>query len=119
MRLPLSSCKSAAGTRRSKLIYVSCRTITLLNNNPSSNLPQHSNLLEESISIADNIPEAKGSEARAQHKLSQLYDTLGNAEKSQECKDMAKKAAAEVLGATPNAAFSENDYDNMVLWMLW
>lgn len=71
------------------------------------------------MSIAENIPEAKGYEARAQFKLSRLYEGLGNGEKSQEYEIAAKKARKEISYDTPETELTEKDYDSLVLWMLW
>lgn len=78
-----------------------------------------SNLLEESVSIAENIPEAKGYEARAQFRLSRLYQALGNSEKSQQFEVEAKKARMEISHDSSDINFTDKDYDDLVLWMLW
>jgi hypothetical protein len=71
------------------------------------------------VSIAENIPEAKGSEARAQFRLSLVYKALGNGEKSQQYEIAAKKARAEIINDTLTTDLTEKDYDRLVLWMLW
>jgi hypothetical protein len=78
-----------------------------------------SNLLEESVSIAENIPEAKSYEARAQFRLSWLYRQLDNGEKSHQCEIAAKNARMEILQDTSDTDLTEKDYDDLVLWMLW
>jgi hypothetical protein len=78
-----------------------------------------SNLLEESVSIAENIPEAKGYEARAHFRLSRLYMTLGNGERSHQCEVAAKKVRTEISQDSSDTDFTEKDYDALVLWMLW
>lgn len=77
------------------------------------------NLLEESVSIAENIPEAKGCQARALFKLSQLHRKLGDAEKSQRCGLAAKKARLEIGGVAADKELAQEDYEGLVLWMLW
>ena len=79
----------------------------------------YSNLLEESVSIAEAIPEAKGYEARAQFRLSRLYKALGNEEKSEQYEIAAKKAHGEISHNNLGPDFTEKDYDSLVLWMLW
>lgn len=71
------------------------------------------------MSIAENIPEAKGYEARAQFSLSRLYKALGNEEKSQRYGIAAKKARGEISDDTLETDLTEKDYDSLVLWMLW
>lgn len=71
------------------------------------------------MSIAENIPEAKGYEARAQFRLSRLYKRLGNGEKCQEYEIAAKKAREEISHDNLETELTEKDYDSLVLWMLW
>jgi hypothetical protein len=71
------------------------------------------------VSIAENIPEAKGYEARAQFRLSRLYKILANEEKCQQYEIAARKARSEITHNTLNTDLTEKDYDNLVLWMLW
>jgi hypothetical protein len=78
-----------------------------------------SNLLEESVSIAGNIPEARDYETRAQFRLSRLYRALGNSEKSHQCKVEAKKARIDISHDSPDSNFTDKNYDDLVLWMLW
>ena len=67
------------------------------------------------MSIAENIPEAKGYEARAHFRLSRLYKAFGNEEKSEQYRIAAKKTR----GDTDRTDLTEKDYDSLVLWMLW
>ena len=71
------------------------------------------------MSIAENIPEAKGYEARAQFRLSRLYKALGNGEKSQQYEISAKKTRGEISHDALGSELTEKDFDNLVLWMLW
>lgn len=69
-------------------------------------------LLEESVSITENITEAKGYRTRAHFRLSQLYSQLDNGENSQQCENAAKKGIAQNGSDTD---LTNKHYDNCVI----
>lgn len=79
------------------------------------------NLLEESVSIAENISdEAGGYLARAKFKLAQIYDALNEVERARVCREAAESIRRRISSdAVTNSDASEEAYDKLVLWMLW
>lgn len=77
------------------------------------------NLLEESVSIAENLVEAEGYLARACFKLSQIYGQLGNAERQKYYMERAETIRRRICNKDKFPEASEEAYDSLVLWMLW
>lgn len=77
------------------------------------------NLLEESVSIAENIgEEARGYLARANFKLAQIYDALNEVERARVCQEAAESIRRRISGDAVTDA-SQEAYDKLVPWMLW
>ena len=79
----------------------------------------HRNLLEECVSIAENSSEARGYLARANFKLAELHAKLGNVQRSKACKQAARMMRQEISGDMSMSSDTQEDYDKLVLWMLW
>jgi hypothetical protein len=77
------------------------------------------NLLEESVSITENLPEAEGYLARASFKLAQIYGQLGNGERQKHYMAAAETIRKRLSGKEPLPEPSEEAYSSLVLWMLW
>jgi hypothetical protein len=77
------------------------------------------NLLEESVSTAENLVEAEGYLARACFKLSQIYGQLGNAERQTHYMEKAETIRKRICNKDKFPEASEEAYDSLVLWMLW
>ncbi|KAI9846534.1 MAG: hypothetical protein M1837_003955 [Sclerophora amabilis] len=77
------------------------------------------NLLGESVSIAENLPETGGYLARSYCKLGHIHAALGNAERSRVCKEAAEATRQKILGLSMPQDVSDESYDKLVLWMLW
>lgn len=79
-----------------------------------------SNFLEESILIANNIPEGIGYEARSMFKLSQIYAALGDSQRSKSFADSAATKRAAIYASRGEVPQSSNEnFEHLVLWMLW
>ncbi|KAJ6260258.1 LOW QUALITY PROTEIN: hypothetical protein Dda_4482 [Drechslerella dactyloides] len=75
-------------------------------------------LLDESINIADNIPYGMGYSARSRYKLSQIYREKKLLEFANEALMSAEVLRAQ-LAPQPLAPPSQEEYDKLVLFMLW
>ena len=83
-------------------------------------VPIYSDFLEESIAIAQKLPEAEGYLARSNFKLAQVYAETGETERSQICKEVAESLRAKISGETKTPSESAaTAYDRLVPWMLW
>ena len=76
-------------------------------------------LLEECVSIAENLPEGKGYEARAKFKLGMIYASQGKLEQSRAVMVTAKALRGELVGEKDGRAEDEADYESLCVWMLW
>lgn len=76
-------------------------------------------LLDECVSIAENLPEGKGHEARAKFKLGMIYASQGKLEQSQALVVTARSLRTERVGEEALGADHEADYDRLYVWMLW
>jgi hypothetical protein len=77
------------------------------------------NLLEESVSIAENLAEAQGYLARSCIKLSQIYGRLGNLERQKRYVEEAETIRKTLYSQGNLPEISAEEYDSLVLWMLW
>lgn len=94
-----------------------CKSLAIIAVLPLSLIDR--NLLEESVSIAENLAEADGYLARACFKLNQIYGQLGNVERQKYYMGEAEKIRKRICNKDKFPGASEEAYDSLVLWMLW
>ncbi|KAF3914379.1 hypothetical protein ABW21_db0200721 [Orbilia brochopaga] len=75
-------------------------------------------LLDQSIIIADNVPYGMGYSARSRYKLAQIYREKGLTEFANEAL-MSAEVLRSQLSSRPLAPPSQEEYDRLVLFMLW
>ncbi|KAL2351517.1 hypothetical protein BJ546DRAFT_1029279 [Cryomyces antarcticus] len=77
-------------------------------------------LLEQSVSFAKSLEEAEGYFARAKFQLGRMYAALGQTDQGKDCMKAANQARRRV---TKDLALSdvdsEDEFEKLVLWMLW
>ena len=76
-------------------------------------------LLDECVSIAENLPEGKGYDARAKFKLGSIYASHGELEKSRTLKAAARSLKRELTAEEGGEEEGEEDYAKFCVWMLW
>lgn len=76
-------------------------------------------LLNESVSIAENLPEGKGYEARAKYKLGSIYESRWELEQSHALKTAAESLRQELVGEQGSEEDDEDAYEKLCVWMLW
>ncbi len=76
-------------------------------------------LLNECVSIAENLPEGKGYEARARFKLGMIYESRGELEQGQALKTAARSLRRELIGEEGPEEEDEDVYEKLCVWMLW
>jgi hypothetical protein len=76
-------------------------------------------LLTQLADIAGSIPEGQGQLARAQFKLSVLYDEAGREDASRAALEIAEKSRKEIRPELANAALIEDEFNKLCPWMLW
>ncbi|KAI9794605.1 MAG: hypothetical protein M1816_004492 [Peltula sp. TS41687] len=77
------------------------------------------NLLEECVFICEQLPEADGHLARANYKLTEVYASLHDEERSQNCRQAAQRLRRKIVGDVAPMEESEDSYNRLVPWMLW
>ena len=76
-------------------------------------------LLDECVSIAENLPEGKRYEARAKYKLGSIYAGHGELEKSHALKAAARSLKRELTCEDGFEEEGEENYEKLCVWMLW
>ncbi|KAI9708927.1 MAG: hypothetical protein M1820_003621 [Bogoriella megaspora] len=76
-------------------------------------------LLNQLAAIAETLPGGEGQLARANYKLSVLYDQRGDSNQSHTYKEQALEARARFRPQAKDAPFEEDEFSKLCLWMLW
>lgn len=77
-------------------------------------------LLNESILIAENLPEGKGYDARSKYKLGTIYEGRGELKQSHALKTAAKSLRQELVSEQGSKEEDGGDtYEKLCVWMLW
>ncbi len=75
--------------------------------------------LEESCTIAQNLPEGGGYLARSQFKLSQVLQMMNDGERSRACREAADALRYKLSGTKVDTDITEAFFVKLVPWMLW
>ncbi|KAJ9137354.1 TPR-like protein [Coniochaeta hoffmannii] len=76
-------------------------------------------LLIQLSDIAGSIPGGDGQLARAQFKLSVLYQVAGREQASRTARELAEKSRKELRPELAERPFTEEEFNKLCLWMLW
>ena len=78
-----------------------------------------SQLLEEIVDISETFVEGEGQRARALYKLAVIHAERGVDQTSAAYKVKALQARASAKPELEDAAFKEEEFSKLCLWMLW
>ena len=76
-------------------------------------------LLEESVSMAENVSFGEGYSARSNHRLSKISKRMGKTQQGKVYEEAAKSMLRKKLGDATPVEPSQTDYDSVVPWVLW
>lgn len=79
----------------------------------------HSQLLDEIVSISETFVEGQGQRARALYKLSEIYYKCGKEALGDECRIQAVELRASMRTELTDAPFEEAEFGKLCPWMLW